>query len=118
MRIPTWAAAAARSLLRERVSRGYLWTVAIALALVLVDTAARSHLHLSPTEVVLMLLTLPWTPLLWSLFATLGGMNGGATAYGWWGWSLTVLAAVVSAVVNAGLLGWLARLRRRRIPAG
>lgn len=117
MRIPTWAVNAARPLHRERVSRVYLGVVAAAVILVLLDTALISHRHLSFTGVLLMLLTVPWTPLLWSLFAAAGGMNSYATSYGWWGWTLSVLAAVVSAGINAVLLGIAARLLRRRVPA-
>jgi hypothetical protein len=117
MRIPTWAVTAARPLVRERVSRVYLCVVGAALVLVLLDSALLSHRRLSPTEVLLLLLTLPWTPLFLSLFAAVGGIDGYTTAYGWWGWSLTLVAAVVSAAVNALLLGWGARIRRRRVPA-
>lgn len=118
MRIPTWAVTAVRPLIRERVSRVYLCVVGAALVLVLLDTAVLSHRQLSLTGVLLLLLTLPWTPALWSLFAAMGGADRYTTAYGWWGWSLTVLAAVVSAAINAALLGWAARMRRRRVPAG
>ncbi|WP_225846731.1 SCO4225 family membrane protein [Streptomyces sp. HPF1205] len=117
MRIPAWAAAAARPVVKERVSRVYLCVVGAALVLVLLDSALFSQRRLSPTGVLLLLLTLPWTPPLWSVFAALGGMDKYTTAYGWWGWSLTLLAAVVSALVNATLLGWAARVRRRRVPA-
>jgi hypothetical protein len=67
--------------------------------------------------VLLMLLTLPWTPALWWVFTAAGGMDAYAAAYGWWGWTLTLLAAVVSATVNAVVLGWAARRARGRPPA-
>lgn len=117
MRIPTWAATAARPVLRERIPRVYLCVVGAALVLVLADSALFSHRQLSLTGVLLLLLTLPWTPVLWSLFAAMGGMDRYTTAYGWWGWSLTLLAAVVSAAINTALLGWAARARRRRVHA-
>jgi hypothetical protein len=117
MRIPNWAATATRALHRERVSRGYLCAVAAAMALLLLDTALYSHLHASFSAMLLVLLTLPWTPMLWELFVTVGGMDTGVTAYGWSGWTLAVLAALVSATINAVLLGYAARLLRRRVPA-
>jgi hypothetical protein len=118
MRIPSWAATAARVMYREQISRVYLCVVGAALVLMLLDTALLSHRSLSLTGVLLMLLTLPWTPLLWALFVAVGGLNAQATAPGWGGWSLTVLAALVSAAVNAALLGYLARRAgRRRVAA-
>ena len=118
MRIPSWAATAARALYREQASRVYLSLVGAALVLMLLDTALLSHRSLSLTGVLLMLLTLPWTPLLWALFVTMGGMNAQATAFGWVGWSLTVVAALVSAAVNAALIGYFARRAgRRRVAA-
>jgi len=118
MRIPPRLAAAAGPLYRERVSRVYLAVVAASLALMLLDTAVFSHRGASFTGVLLVLLTLPWTPLLWALFVAVSGMDTQVTAYGWSGWALTVLAALVSATVNAALLGFAARYARRRAPAG
>ena len=118
MRIPSWVAHAARALYQERVSRAYLYVVGAALTLMLLDTAVLAHRQVSVTGVLLLLLTLPWTPLLWALFAAMGGLNTQTTAWSWSGWALTVLAAVVSAAVNAALLGHLARRAgRRRVAA-
>jgi hypothetical protein len=114
MRIPSWPATATRTLLGERVSRNYLIAVAVSLALLLLDTAAFSHRSLSITGVLLILLTLPWTPLLYALFASLVGMNPQGVSATWSGWTLTVVAAVVSALINAALLGYAARVQRRR----
>lgn len=114
MRPPSWAAHAAHALYRERVSRIYLRVVGAALVLVLLDSAVFSHRQASLTGVLLILLTVPWTPLLWSLFAAVGGMDTRTTAYGWSGWALTLVAAVVAAAVNAVLLGYAARAARRR----
>ncbi len=114
MRPPSWAAHAAHALYRERVSRIYLWAVGVVLLLVLLDSALFSHRTASPVGLLLIVLTLPWTPLLWSLFAAVGGMDTRTTAYGWSGWALALLAAVVSAAVNAVLLGYAARVLRRR----
>ncbi|MBY8882499.1 SCO4225 family membrane protein [Actinacidiphila acidipaludis] len=117
MRTPSWVLTATGPIHRERVSRVYLGVVAAALALMLLDTALISHSHASLTGVLLLLLTLPWTPLLFSLFTTVSGTNDSFTAYGWSGWTITVIAAIVSAAINAALLGYAARLRRRRVPA-
>jgi hypothetical protein len=118
MRIPSWAATAARALYREQASRVYLSVVGAAFVLMLLDTVLLSHRSLSLTGVLLMLLTLPWTPLLWALFVAVGGMNAQATAFGWAGWSLTVVAALVSAGLNAALIGHLVRRAgRRRVEA-
>lgn len=118
MRPPSWAAHAAHAMFRERISRTYLYVVGAALALTLLDTAVLSHRQVSVTGVLLLLLTLPWTPLLWALFAAMGGLNTQTAAWGWSGWALTVLAAVVSAAVNAALLGYFARRAgRRRVAA-
>ncbi|SFF56866.1 hypothetical protein SAMN05216251_11985 [Actinacidiphila alni] len=117
MRIPTWLAAATVPLHRERVSRGYLYVVGAALALMLLDTAVFSHRNASLTAVLLVLLTLPWTPALWALFAAVGGMDTRGTAFGWSGWTLTVVAALVGAAINAVLLGYAARWSRRRAGA-
>ncbi len=114
MRIPSWAVPTARALLRERISRIYLSVVGVALLLMLLDTALLSHRQVSFTGVLLLLVTLPWTPLLWALFAAVGGLDARTTAWGWTGWTLTVVAAVVSAAVNALLLGYLARRAGRR----
>lgn len=117
MRLPNWAVHAVRPVHRERVSRIYLGAVAAAAALMLLDSAALSRSSASFTGVLLLLLTLPWTPVLFAFFATLGGTTAQSTAYGWSGWTLTLVAAVVSALLNAVLLGWGARVRRRRTPA-
>lgn len=114
MRLPIWAVHAARPLHRERASRIYLAVVAAAVLLMLLDTALLSHGGSSPAGVLLLLVTLPWTPLLFALFAAIGGTSAQALAYGWQGWTVTLVAAVVSALVNAVLLGWAARVRRRR----
>jgi MFS family permease len=118
MRIPSWAVRVTRPLYREQISRIYLCVVGAALVLTLLDAAVFSHRQSSVTGVLLLLVTLPWTPLLWALFAAMGGLDTQATAWGWSGWALTVLAAVVSAGVNALLLGYLARRAgRRRVAA-
>ena len=117
MRIPSWFLTATGPIRREHVSRIYLAVVAAALVLMLLDTVTISHSHASVTGLLLLLLTLPWTPLLFALFTTLAGTNDQVTAYGWSGWTITVVAAVVSAAINAFLLGYVARLRRRRAPA-
>jgi hypothetical protein len=117
MRIPSWPATAARALLGERVSRNYLIAVAVSLALLLVDTAVFSHRSLSITGVLLILLTLPWTPLLYALFASVFGMDPQGVSADWSGWTLTVAAAVVSALINAALLSYAARVQRRRVTA-
>ena len=118
MRIPTWLTNGVRPLHRELISRIYLSVVAGSLLLLLLDTAAYSHFHASLTGAWLVILTLPWTPMLWLLFVTVGGLDTEVTAYGWSGWTLTIVAALVSAAVNALLLGYAARIaRRRRVPA-
>jgi hypothetical protein len=114
MRLPIWAVHATRPLHRERLSRIYLAVVAAAVLLMLLDTAVLSHGGSSPAGVLLLLVTLPWTPMLFALFAAMSGSSAQATAYGWQGWTLTLVAAAVSALVNAVLLGWAARVRRRR----
>ncbi|MFJ5610202.1 SCO4225 family membrane protein [Streptomyces sp. NPDC093221] len=114
MRIPSWLTTATGPLHRERISRGYLYVVGAALALMLLDTAVFSHRNASLTAVLLVLLTLPWTPLIWALFAAVCGMDTRGTAFGWSGWTLTVVAALVSAALNAVLLGYAARYARRR----
>jgi len=91
--------------------------VAASLALLLLDTAVLSHRSLSLTGVLLILLTLPWTPMLYALFAAVLGMDPQGVAYDWSGWTLTVVAAVVSALINAVLLRYAVRLQRRRITA-
>lgn len=117
MRPPTWLTTAAAPLYRERVSRGYLYVVGAALVLMLLDTAVFSHRNASLTAVLLVLLTLPWTPAFWALFAAIGGLDTRGTAFGWSGWALTVVAALVSAGLNAVLLGYAARYARRRADA-
>lgn len=114
MRTPTWLTNATRLAHRERVSRIYLLVVGAATVLLLLDTALVSHRHASPVAFLLLVVTLPWTPLLWSLAASAGGLDVRTTAFGWTGWTLTVAAAVVSAVINAVLLGYAARIARRR----
>ncbi|CAG7619174.1 SCO4225 family membrane protein [Actinacidiphila bryophytorum] len=114
MRIPTWLTDATRPVHRERVSRIYLLMVGVATALLLLDTALVSHRHASPVAFLLLVVTLPWTPLLWSLAASVGGLDVQTTAFGWTGWTLAVASALVSAVVNALLLGYAARIARRR----
>jgi hypothetical protein len=117
MRIPSWPASAVRNLLAERVSRVYLAVVAASLVLLLLDTAVLSHRSLSLTGVLLILLTLPWTPMLYALFASVLGMDPQGVAYDWSGWTLTVVGALVSALINAVLLGYAVRLQRRRATA-
>jgi hypothetical protein len=117
MRIPSWAVTATSPFHRERVSRVYLAVVGAALVLMLLDTAVVSHGHASLAGVLLLLLTLPWTPLLFELMTAAGGTNQQVTAYGWSGWTITVVAALLSAGINAVLLGYAARLRRRRVAA-
>ncbi|MFG1810768.1 SCO4225 family membrane protein [Streptomyces sp. NPDC049040] len=117
MRVPARLTAATRLVHRERLSRIYLAVVGVATALLLLDTALVSHRHASPTAFLLLVVTLPWTPLLWSLAASAGGLDLQETAFGWSGWTLAVVAALVSAVVNAVLLGYAARFTRRRAAA-
>ena len=117
MRIPTWLTSATRPVRRERVSRIYLLVVGIATVLLLLDTALVSHRHASPVAFLLLVATLPWTPLLWSLAASAGGLDVRTAAFGWTGWALAVASALVSAVVNAVLLGYVARTARRRTTA-
>ncbi|MFI1098170.1 SCO4225 family membrane protein [Streptomyces sp. NPDC020917] len=117
MQIPSWAVTATSPFHRERVCRVYLTVVGAALLLMLLDTAVISHGHASLAGMLLLMLTLPWTPLLFSLMTSAGGTNEQVTAYGWSGWAITVAAAVVSAGINAVLLGYAARLRRRRVAA-
>lgn len=118
MRVPSWLTAATGPLYRERVSRGYLYAVAASIVLLLLDTAVFSHRSASLTGMVVLILTLPWTPALWALFAAIGGMDTRTTAFGWSGWALTILAALVSAAINAFLLGYAARYARRRAESG
>jgi hypothetical protein len=117
MPIPTWLINATRPVHRERASRIYLLVVGVATALLLLDTALVSHRHASPTAFLLLVVTLPWTPLLWSLAATAGGLDVQTTAFGWTGWTLAVASALVSALINAVLLGYGARIARRRAAA-
>lgn len=117
MRIPTWLTDATRPVHRERVSRIYLLVVGVATVLLLLDTALVSHRHASPVAFLLLVVTLPWTPLLWSLAASAGGLDVRATAFGWTGYALAVASALVSAALNAALLGYAARIARRRAAA-
>ncbi|MFD8078501.1 SCO4225 family membrane protein [Streptomyces sp. NPDC059718] len=117
MPIPRKLRAAGRSVYRERVSRVYLCLVAAVLVLVLLDSAFVSHADATLSGVWLVLLTLPWMPMFWSLFDAIGGLGAADAAHGWGGWSAAVAAAVVSAVLNAVLSGLVARARRRRRPA-
>lgn len=114
MRTPTWLTHATRPVHRERASRIYLLVVGVATVLLLLDTVLISHRHASPTAFLLLAVTLPWTPLLWSLAATVAGLDVPATAFGWTGYALAVASALLSAVVNAVLLGYAARIARRR----
>jgi hypothetical protein len=114
MPIPRRLRAAARVVYRERLSRVYLCLVAAALVLVLIDTVFVSHADASLSGVWLVLLTLPWMPMFWSLFDAVGGQSPSDAAHGWGGWSTSVAAALVAAVLNAVLLGLVARARRRR----
>lgn len=117
MQIPSWAVTATGPFRRERVSRVYLAVVAGALVLMLLDTAVISHGNASLTGTLLLLLTLPWTPLLFTVLAPAAGSGERFTAYGWSGWTLTIVAALLSAALNAVLLGYAARFRRRRVAA-
>lgn len=113
MRIPEWLAAAASPFVRERVSRAYLCLVGATLLLLAVDTAFVTHQDASFSGIWLVLATLPWTPLLWALFDAFDGPASGAAAHGWGGYAFGVGTAVVSALVNALLLGVAARALRR-----
>ncbi|MDJ0342900.1 hypothetical protein QMK19_24165 [Streptomyces sp. H10-C2] len=113
-RLPPWIPAAVRAVLRERVSRVYLLLVAAALVLLLADTAFFSHQDASFSRVWLMLLTLPWSPLFASLLAAVAGTSGSDVEFGWAGYAIALAAALVSAPVNALLLGVCARVLRGR----
>jgi hypothetical protein len=99
----------------ERASRVYLYAVAASLALTLLAAGLLAHLQVTLPAMLLELLTLPWTPLLWRLFAAIGGLDPYAAGNSWTGWSLTMLAAALSACVNAVVVGRMARSRRRRV---
>ncbi|MFF3564814.1 SCO4225 family membrane protein [Streptomyces sp. NPDC002574] len=114
MSIPHRLRAAARSVYRERVSRVYLGLVTAAMVFLLVDTAFVSHEDATFSGVWLVLLTLPWMPMFWRLFAEAGGQEAANAAYGWGAWWTAVLAALLSAVLNAAVLGIIARARKRR----
>jgi hypothetical protein len=117
MHLPPWAVGAARGVVRERASRIYLGVVAAAVLLLLLQTALDRDPQVSFGGVLLELVTLPWTPLLWRLFAAVGGLGTRAAANGWTGWALTVAAAVVSASLDAALIGYGVRAARRRFAA-
>ena len=117
MRTPTWLTSATRPVHREKASRIYLAVVGAAAVLLLLDTVLVSHRHASPAAFLLLLVTLPWTPLLWTLAARAGDLDLQATAFGWSGWALAVVAALIAALVNAVLIGWAARFARRRAAA-
>jgi hypothetical protein len=115
MHMPPWAARAARALVGERASRIYLVAVAACTALTLAQTAFSGGPGLSFGGVLLELATLPWTPALWRLFAVVGGLDAQAAAGGWTGWALTVVAAMVSAGIDAVLIGYATRAARGRV---
>jgi hypothetical protein len=113
LRLPSAAHAIYRATFAERISRAYMCLVAAALALVLIDTAFITHQDALYGGLWLVLITLPWTPMLWSLFDAIGGAGTPGTVYGWGGWVMAVIASLVSALVNAGLLALAARFWRR-----
>ena len=117
MHMPPRVVGTARALVRERASRIYLVAVAVCLVLVLAQTAIDGGPEVSFSGVLLELVTLPWTPVLWRLFAAVGGLDVQAAAGGWTGWVLTVAAAMVSAVIDAALIGCAVRASRRRVAA-
>jgi hypothetical protein len=112
-RLPSAARAVYRGIYAERISQAYMCLVAAALVLVLIDTAFITHQDAMYSGFLLVLLTLPWTPMLWSLFGAIGGTDTLGTVYGWSGWAMAVTASLASALVNGGLLGLAARLWRR-----
>jgi hypothetical protein len=114
MRIPVWLAAAARPFHHERASRIYLCLVGATLLLLAIDTAFITHQDASLSAIWLVLVTLPWTPLLWALFDAFDGATSGAAAYGWGVYAFGVGTALVSALLNAALLGIAVRAVRRR----
>jgi hypothetical protein len=113
MRIPAWLSAAARPFHRERVSRVYLCLVGATLILLAVDTAFITHEDASFSGIWLVLVTLPWTPMLWGLFDVFKGTASAPVAYGWGVYAFGVGTAVLSALLNALLLGVAARALRR-----
>ncbi|SEG90003.1 hypothetical protein SAMN05216223_12153 [Actinacidiphila yanglinensis] len=114
MHMQPWAVRTARAVVRERSSRIYLAAVAVCLVLTLVETAVAGDPAVSFPGVLLELATLPWTPVLWRLFVAAGGLDVQAAADGWSGWTLTLVAAAVSAALDALLIGWAVRTARRR----
>jgi hypothetical protein len=117
MRIPPWLPATARPFHRERVSRAYLWLVGAALVVLVVDTAFVTREDASFAGIWLVLLTLPWTPLVWALSESLHGPGSDVMAYGWGAYAFGVGTALLSALLNALLLGIAARALRRHARA-
>jgi hypothetical protein len=117
MHTPPWVVRTSRAMVGERASRIYLAAVAVCLALTLLWTAIAGGPAVSFGAVLLELATLPWTPALWRLFAAVGGLDVRGAANGWTGWTLTVVAAVISAALDAALIGCAARAARRRVAA-
>lgn len=117
MRVPPWAGRTARAVAAERAARIYLVVVAVCLLLMLLQTAVAGRPAVSFSGVLLELATLPWTPALWRLFAAAGGLDVQSAASGWTGWTLTVVAAVVAAALDAALIGYGVRVARRRVTA-
>ncbi|MFJ2958113.1 SCO4225 family membrane protein [Streptomyces sp. NPDC087270] len=135
MRMPPWAGRTARTVRAgrtaravrtvrvarvvagERAARIYLGVVAVCLLLTLLQTAIAGGPALSFSGVLLELATLPWTPALWRLFAAVGGLDVSSAASGWTGWTLTVVAAIVAAALDAVLIGYGVRAARRRVAA-
>ena len=114
MRVPPWLSATARSVHRERAPRVYVCLVAAALFLLVIDTAFVSHQDASFSGIWLLLLTLPWAPMLWALFDAISGISTAEVVYGWGGWVLRVTGMLVSALINALLLGLVSRYYRQR----
>ena len=114
MRVPHWLSDAARSVHRERAPRIYLCLVAAALVLLAVDTAFITHQAALLSGVWLLLLTLPWTPVLWAVLDSVSGINTVEATYGWDGYVLAVGAMLISALINAVLLGLFSRYRQRQ----
>ncbi|WP_127360782.1 SCO4225 family membrane protein [Actinacidiphila soli] len=114
MRVPPWLSATARSTYRERAPRVYLCLVAAALFLLLIDTAFISHQDASFLGIWLLLLTLPWAPMLWALFDAISGAGTMEVVYGWGGRVLAVTGMLVAALINAVLLGVVSRYYRER----
>jgi hypothetical protein len=99
---------------RERAPRIYLCLVAAALVLLAVDTAFITHQAALLSGVWLLLLTLPWTPVLWAVLDSVSGINTVEATYGWDGYVLAVAAMLISALINAVLLGLFSRYRQRQ----